>query len=819
MNTNSLIRIHDGSELSIHPNLRLMNESRQELREQTLPEILFISSYPPRECGIATYSQDLIKALNNKFSNSFSLKVCALQSDLEVRNYPEEVKYILNPSEKANFFNLAQLINKDKNVKLLLIQHEFGLFPSGKDNVLLQFIQMVEKPSILVFHTVLPNPDAFMKDSVAQLASACSSVVVMTKNSAKILKSAYGIQTHKVEVIQHGTHLVPHLNKESLKLKYGLQGKKVLSTFGLLSSGKSIETTLDALPTIVKENPGVIFLVIGKTHPGVILSDGETYRNMLEAKVEKLGLQNYVKFINYFLPLEDLLEYLQLTDIYLFTSNDPHQAVSGTFAYAMSCGCPIISTPIPHAKEVLRENTGILIDFQNSHQLSDAVNRLMSDEALRTTFSLNALQRIVPTSWENAAISHAMLFMETACQINSSYTQVKSGSQRGGYQAEFINLQYRLPVISLNHIKRMTDDFGIVQFGLINQPDLSSGYTLDDNARALIAMCMFYKMTPHAEDLLEIRKYLDFIQFCQQSDGSFLNYVDIERNFTSQNESTNCSDSTGRAIWALGYFMSCYDVLPVEWINEAKACLIKALPLAEKMHSTRSMSFIIKGLFYSLQREPSVEFSDLIKKLADRLVQMFRHEAENGWNWYEGYLTYANSIIPEALLCAWSVTTDPVYKEIAKQSFDFLLSMTFDDGGIKVISNKTWLVKDKKTARHGEQPIDVAYTILGLDQFYQVYKKKEHLHKMAIAFNWFMGNNHLHQIMYNPCTGGCYDGLEETQVNLNQGAESTISYLMARITVEKYFIARQNSILLQNKGKNKKLQVEDKITDLSFLFN
>ncbi|MBK6354418.1 MAG: glycosyltransferase [Saprospiraceae bacterium] len=819
MNTNSLIRIHDGTELSVLPNLRLMNETRQELKEQTLPEILFISSYPPRECGIATYSQDLIKALNNKFSNSFSLKVCALQSDAEVRNYPEEVKYILDPKDKANFFSLAQLINKDKNVKLLLIQHEFGLFPSGGDNVLLQFIQMVEKPSILVFHTVLPNPEAFMKDSVNKLASACSSVVVMTKNSAKILKSVYGIQTHKIEVIQHGTHLVPHLNKETLKLKYGLQGRKVLSTFGLLNSGKSIETTLDALPLIVKENPDVLFLVIGKTHPGVILNEGESYRKMLEAKVVALGLQKHVSFINYYLPLEDLLEYLQLTDIYLFTSKDPHQAVSGTFAYAMSCGCPIISTPIPHAKEVLRENTGILIDFQNDSQLSIAVNRLMSDETLRTTFSLNVLQRIVPTSWENAAISHALLFMETACQINSSYTQVKSGSQRGGYQAEFIDLQYRLPELSLDHINRMTDEFGIIQFALVNQPDQSSGYTLDDNARALIAMCMHFKMTHRQEDLLAIRKYLNFIQYCQQEDGRFLNYVDIEKKFTAQNESTNCSDSTGRAIWALGYLISCYEVLPAEWIVEAKANLISALPFAEKMHSTRSMSFIIKGLFYSLQLEENEDYKALIKKLADRLVQMYRHEAENGWQWFEGYLTYANSIIPEAMLCAWSVTGDPTYKEVAKQSFDFLLSMTFDDSGIKVISNKTWLIKDKKAAKHGEQPIDVAYTILGLDQFYQVYKKKEHLHKMAIAFNWFMGNNHLHQIMYNPCTGGCYDGLEETQVNLNQGAESTISYLMARITVEKYFIAKQNSILLQNKGKNKKYQLDDKITDLSFLFN
>ena len=739
----------------------------QNKDEHNLPEILFVTSYPPRECGIATYSQDLIKALNNKFNNSFSLRVCALESENEKHAYPDEVKYVLDATSPQEYTALADAINRDSNIKIVLIQHEFGFFAGVSDKDFLQFLFQINKPIVVAFHTVLPRPDSALKTKVRSIEAACTAVIVMTNNAAGILTTDYGVPGEKITVIAHGTHLVPHLDRPLLRKKYGLSGRRILSTFGLISSGKSIETTLEALPEIIQMHPEVLFLIIGKTHPSVVKHEGERYRNMLEAKIEELSIQNHVKFINRYLALPDLLEYLQMTNIYLFTSKDPNQAVSGTFSYAISCACPIISTPIPHAREVLRDDAGILIDFQNPEQLAAAVNLLLDNEPLRRNISTNGLQRIVSTAWENVAVAHAMLFQKIA--------------------DENMALNYSLPPVNLNHIKRMTTDFGMIQFAKVNQPDLKSGYTIDDNARALVAMCMHYEWTGDESAVPYIKIYLDFMAYCLQPEGDFLNYVDTEKRFTEQNDETNLDDSNGRTVWALGYLIAKKGLLPEAFISTAETLLERALKHIETTHSTRAMAFAIKGLYYYHSVLPSSRHLLLLETLADRLVQMYRHESDDEWQWFESYLTYGNSILPEAMLCAWLTTGNLVYKDIARASFEFLLERTFTDERIKVISNKSWLLKGKNAAHFGEQPIDVAYTILALRTFFDVFDEEKYLQKMEIAFNWFLGNNHLHQIIYNPCTGGCYDGLEENNVNLNQGAESTVSYLMARMTVEQYF--------------------------------
>jgi len=740
-----------------------------------LPEILFITSYPPRECGIATYSQDLVKALNNKFDHSFSISICPLESESEKHVYTDKVKYILNVDQPDAFRDLANTINHNADIRMIMIQHEFGFF-AKKENEFKQFLIALTKPVIIVFHTVLPHPDELLKIKVKDISGVSRSIIVMTHSSAEILIKDYNIPGEKITVIPHGTHLVPHSDKELLKVKYKLSGKKILSTFGLLSSGKNIETTLEALPAIVKKNPDVLFLIIGKTHPSVIKQDGEKYRNVLEAKVKELELQQYVKFINHFLPLPDLLEYLQLTDVYLFTSKNPNQAVSGTFSYAMSSGCPVVSTPIPHAREVLRNDAGIIIDFESSQQLGEAVISLLNDEQLRKNISSNGLHRMASTAWENAAVAYALLFE----QISES----------------LISLRYNMPAINLDHIKKLTTDVGMIQFSKINQPDIGSGYTLDDNARALVAMCQHFEITGDKETIKYIYTYFNFIKHCLQPDGSFLNYVNEQKKFTEQNNEANLADSNGRAIWALGYLISMSSLLPEGLTINAVSTMQKALLKVNKIHSTRAMAFSIKGLYYRNTNNKSIRGLSLIRQLANRLVQMYRHEATEEWQWFESYLTYANSILPEALLCAWLATGDFIYKEVAKSSFDFLLSKTFKEATIKVISNKSWLHKGEDVVHitnGGEQPIDVAYTIIALSKFYDVYTDDEYLDKIEIAFNWFLGNNHLHQIIYNPCTGGCYDGLEENYVNLNQGAESTVSYLMARLTAEKAFSNKQKN--------------------------
>jgi glycosyltransferase involved in cell wall biosynthesis len=752
-----------------------------------LAEILFVTSYPPRECGIATYSQDLLKALNSKFSDTLSLKVCALESGDISYQYPEEVKYVLKTSLADRYEKLAIRINKDPQIRMVVVQHEFGFFIK-QEEAFIQFLSDLNKPLIVSFHTVLPNPDDELKSKILKIAASCESLIVMTHNSADILINDYGVSKEKVSMIAHGTHLVLHLSKQFLKNKYNLSGRKILTTFGLLSSGKSIETTIMALPEIIKKNKDVLFLIIGKTHPEVLKAEGETYRSHLEQMVAENKLSNHVKFINSYLSLPHLLEYLQLTDIYLFTSKDPNQAVSGTFAYAMSCGCPIISTPIPHAREVLTKDTGIIIDFLNSQQLSESVNRLLSDSGLRHSIITNSLQKIVSTAWENSAVEHTMLFKKIAIKNTA--------------------LRYNIPPINLSHIKHLTTETGIIQFSRINQPDLCSGYTLDDNSRALVAICMHYFLTYDNQSIQYINKYLSFIKRCLLPTGKFLNYVNFENKFSEQNQKVNLDDANGRALWALGYIISLNNILPGKSGSEASVMFRKAIPHIESIYSPRAMALAIKGLYYYQKASNPAETAGIVNTLANRLVQMYKHESSDNWQWFEDSLTYANSILPEAMLYAWLLTGETIYKKIAISSLRFLLSIIFNENGIEVVSNRSWLKKGQLPSHYGEQPIDVAYTIMTLSKFYDVFALDEYYDKMEIAFNWFLGNNRLHQVIYNPCTGGCYDGLEETHVNLNQGAESTISYLMARLTIEKYRGNKSKSLVISDSKKlNEKARV------------
>lgn len=735
------------------------------------PKIAFITSYPPRECGIATYSKDLIDSLKMKFGESFKPVICALETDSQQPMYTEDVSFILNTDHEFSFKNLQAELNQNQKIELVVVQHEFGFFEKNKDSFL-GLLAKLNKPICMVFHTVLPKPSEELREHVRAICDASESMIVMTQSAQEILVKYYGIFEGKINVIAHGTHLVPHTNKNELKLKYRIPGRKILATFGLLSSGKSIETTLEALPRAIIHHPDLLFLIIGKTHPSIIKQEGEKYRDFLKQKIKTLGLENHVKFINDFLPTPTLLEYLQLTDIYLFTSNDPNQAVSGTFSYAVASGCPVISTPIPHAIEVLGKEVGIIVDFNDAAQLAEKINLLLTNDQMRNEMAIQAQHQMAPTAWENSAIKHMNLFYKI------------SRSQ--------IPFKYAIPKINMAHMNKMTTEIGMVQFAIVNQPDLNSGYTIDDNARALIALSELYETSGDHEHLTLIQTYLNFISYCQQPDGTFLNYVDENKNFTIQNEETNLDDSNGRTIWALGFVLSKKEILPIHFIHQADEILQKALPLLTSIYSTRSMAFIIKGLHYAYENRSDKNMFDIIQTLADRLVAMFEFENNESWLWYESYLSYANSIIPEALLMAYLTTEEPTYREIAQRSFNFLLAKTFHKNHIQVISNKYWSEEGQnyseqsshKIFKGGEQAIDVSYTIMALHSFFKEFGDQDYEEKMKSAFNWFLGDNSINQIIYNPCTGGCFDGLEEKCVNLNQGAESTISYLLARLYIQ-----------------------------------
>ncbi|MEJ1222531.1 glycosyltransferase [Sediminicola sp. 1XM1-17] len=749
---------------------QINNNSKESLKKK-LTEIVFITSFPPRECGIATYSMDLVGTLRDKFGESFNLTLYPLESNSSKHRYDESIEGVLNTDLQLDFLQAAYYINSNVQVGLVVIQHEFGLF-NNNENSFYEFLEYLDKPIVLTFHTVLPMPSEDLKKKVAFMGKLAAHLIVMTQNSSRILREDYGIPSNKVTVIAHGTHLIDFGNKNKLKTKHGLEGRTVLSTFGLLGPGKSIETTLDALPSIVEYYPKVIFLIIGRTHPNLVKEQGEVYREFLETKVKSLGLSDHVRFIDQFVPLRELLKYLKLTDIYLFTSKDPHQAVSGTFAYALSSGCPIISTPIPHAVEVLKNGAGSLFDFENSRQLQEAIMDLLGDEEKKDQMSLNGLQTSYASAWENAGISHVRVF-----------EKVIQGS---------LILKYRKPPINLKHLKKMTTNIGVIQFSKINEPDLESGYTLDDNARALIAICKHYELTGDTTDLKYIKTYFNFIFSCFRHDCKFLNYVNKDYEFTDQNKTVNLEDAGGRAIWALGYLLSMSwrfpeDMDPVK--DKALFVFKHALEAMQAAHSPRAIAFILKGLhFYNRINEREC-VNKLVTEFADRLVSLYKKESDENWQWFEGYLTYGNSVLPESLLMAYSMTSNPDYRRIAKSTFDFLLAKIFKDGTIAVISNQNWYTKGEvldTEFKGGQQPIDVAYTIIALRYFHKLFPQEGYNVLSDEAFDWFMGKNPLNQIIYNPCTGGCHDGLEMTNVNLNQGAESTISYLLARMAFENF---------------------------------
>ncbi|MCU0421098.1 MAG: glycosyltransferase [Cyclobacteriaceae bacterium] len=745
-----------------------------------LPEILLITTYPPRECGIATYSQDLMNAINEKFSLSFSLKVCALESSPLARPYPAEVKYVLPTTQLGAYEELAAKLNRDTNLSMVFVQHEFGLYGGDLGQYLLGLLAFLNKPVITTFHTILPQPDRIRKKTVQAIAANSISVVAMTTNGALILQDQYGIPAEKITIIPHGTHLVSSFDHTKKEARHHLGNRMVLTTFGLLSPGKSIETALDALPAIVGEFPNVLYLIIGKTHPGVVMNEGERYRDGLQQKVLDLNLQGYVRFINRYLTLPDLLGYLQRTNIYLFTSKDPLQAVSGTFAYAMGSGCPIISTPIPHATELL-EGAGVIVDFQQPDQLAEATIKLLADPERMHEMKLNALHKIRPTAWPNSALAHVNLIMKQGDTDN-------------------IHLRYNLPPITLSHIKKLTTHTGIIQFGKLSAPLIESGYTLDDNARALIAVCQHYCATHDGADLTLIEVYLEFILYCQQEDGSFLNYVEADGAFHAKNHHENLQDSNGRAIWALGEFVAHGAIFSPTWAKKAEAALLKALPRSLNMKSPRAISFMLKGLHPYHLATKAAPIHQMIVHLAEDLVARYRGVSRKNWLWFEDYLTYANGVMPEALLCAYLSTGNTTFRDVAKTSLDFLTSIIFRHDEIRVVSNVGWLQKGETAHPYGEQPIDVAYSILALDRFHRVFPAAGYRQKMEIGFQWFLGKNHLQQIMYNPTTGGCYDGLEENHINLNQGAESTVSYLLSRMAMEKTFSRTQVEQLAEVKN-------------------
>lgn len=726
------------------------------------PEIVYISTYHPVKCGIATFTFDLMSATRDLFGKYLDLSVVAISSEKKKNCYCEEVIYELSKKEEKEYEKCAEFINRRKRAVLVCIQHEFGLFGGDFGSHLLYFLKKIKKPVVITLHSVIPKPDKKLYKLVRQIAAYTKKMVVMSNNSKKILIEEYNISDSKVAFIPHGIHLFPYQNNAKSKKKLGYTNKVLLLTFGFLSPNKGIEYVIDALPKVVKKYPQLLYLVVGQTHPVIKKNDGEKYRQMLWKKVEKLNLKKNVKFVNSFQDLKDLLLYLKAADVYISTSTDPNQAVSGTFSYALGSGRAVISTEFMQSGEYLRKDMGVLVKPKNSADYQKALLYLLENKTKRVSMGRNCYFRTRNMVWQNVALQYGKLF-------NKNIKKSK------------INIS--LPPISLKHLFKLTDEFGILQFAKFSEPDKDSGYTVDDNARALIVAGLYYQRTKDKTTLKYIKIYLDFLKFAQDESGYFKNYVDFDRSFNKkENQKVSLEDPVARALYALARIASMRK-LPEDIRSSSKLIFEKSYQAGIKFKHLRSTAFYLKALyFYSLLKKDK-KIQEEIREFANILLVKYKEHSTEDWFWFEDILTYSNGLVPQALVLAHIATGKKEFLKVAKEAGNFLIKNTFHDGLCVPIGQKGWLRKGKEKQYFDQQPEEVTSLVEMLKALYKVTGRKKYRRLMKKSFGWFLGENTLEQLVCDFGSGGCYDGVGEKEINLNQGAESTISYLIARLTV------------------------------------
>ncbi|MFH1501118.1 MAG: glycosyltransferase [archaeon] len=716
----------------------------------------FLGNYPPKECGIATFTKDLATAMNKKWNPRLKSRIIALNDEECVYHYNKKVILEANREDIEEFINLAKRINNSDEIKIVCIQHEFGIFGGEYGSYLVPFMETIEKPVVTTFHSVLPDPDKVRKRIVQYICEKSAGVVVMAEKAIEILEREYEADPSKIHLVYHGIPDMPLQDSSITKKHLKLEGKDVILTFGLLSRNKAVEYMIKALPPLVKKYPNLLYLIVGETHPNVRREEGETYRNSLVSLVKKLGLKDHVKFYNKYLTLQEITEYLKASDIYVCTNNDPDQIVSGTLSYAMGCGAAIISTPSIYAEEVLAKERGIVVEFKNPNSYTRAIDKILTDKSLADKLRENAYSFSRQMIWQNVATGYLRIF--------NQITQLREDTTK------------KFPYVRLRHLNNLTDETGIIQFSKLTTPDKESGYTVDDNSRALIATVLHSNLFKSKNSLKLAKTYLNFLENSQDSEGWFNNIIKDNKVLCDS------EDAFGRALWALGFTIS--KSKNQELAQKAEEMFSKSYKHVEKLKYPRSKAFSLVGLYYYYKKNPNQEALTKIKNIADELVELYERETSENWHWFEQSLTYANSKIPEALFFAYRLTKNEKYLEIAEKTLNFLSDMVFIEGKLAPIGQNGWYKRSGERAFFDQQPVDASAMAQTYLIAYYTTKKREYYQKAVLSFNWFLGKNYLNQMVYNESTGGCYDGLSKESINLNQGAESTISYLMARLFLE-----------------------------------
>jgi glycosyltransferase involved in cell wall biosynthesis len=731
--------------------------------------IAFIGNYLPRQCGIATFTTDLCEAVAAEHPGATCIALPVNDNESGYA-YPSRVRFELAEKDIDSYRRAADFLNIN-SVDLVSLQFEYGIFGGRAGSHILALLRELRMPVVTTLHTILREPDAQQRRVMEEVAALSDRVVVMSERGATFLREIYRVSSRKIDVIAHGIPDLPFVDPGFHKDLFGVEGKIVLLSFGLLSANKGIENVIAALPAILAKHPNVVYFIVGATHPHVKQHDGETYRLSLQWLAQEKGVEGQVIFYNQFVTLDELVEFIGAADIYITPYQNPAQIVSGTLAYTLGAGKAVISTPYWYAEEMLADDRGVLVPFRDSPALATAVIDLLDNEAKRHAMRKRAYVFGREMTWPQVARRYLESFARARAEkrnFTPTDFAVKPLDKRPG----------ELPPLKLDHLRRMTDDTGMLQHALFTVPNYREGYTIDDNARALLVSALLEDLG-HSDAYDLTSRYLAFISYAFNSETKrFRNFMDFQRRWL---EDRGSDDSHGRTLWSLGTLLGRSKVPAFN--SMAGGLFEQALPAIVDTTSPRAWAFALIGIHEYLRRfDGDRRAGQVREELAGRLLRLYRNQRSNEWRWYENALTYCNAALPHALLMCGQWIPSNAMTEVGLESLGWLagLQRAHSNGGHFVpIGSNGFYQRGGARARFDQQPVEAQAMVSACLEAHRITGDKNWYNEARRAFDWFLGRNDLHLPIYDPITGGCRDGLHPDRPNENQGAESSLAFLQA----------------------------------------
>ena len=734
-----------------------------------IKRIAFIGNYLPRQCGIATFTTDLCEAVANEYKGISCFAIPVNDNEAGYK-YPPRVRFELTEKDIESYRRAADFLNIN-NVDMVSLQHEYDIYGGRAGGYILTLLRELRMPIVTTLHTILREPDPDQRHVLEEIVALSDRVVVMSRHGVDFLKSIYHVPQEKIDFIPHGIpdlHFVdPSFNKDI----FGVEEKIVLLSFGLLSPNKGIENVIAALPSITEKYPNVVYMIVGATHPHVILNEGETYRLSLQWLAHEKGVEGNVIFYNRFVSLEELVQFIGAADIYITPYLDAAQITSGTLAYTIGAGKAIISTPYWYAEEMLDNGRGVLVPFSDPKALAEQVIDLLGNETKRHAMRKRAYMFGRDMIWPQVAKRYMQSF-------ECAHTERHKRAQTEFAVKPLDKRAWELPPLKLDHLQNMTDETGIFQHAIFTIPNFSEGYTTDDNARALIISILLEELGDKRANKLATR-YLAFLWYAFNPETKrFRNFLDYQRNWL---ESTGSDDSHGRALWALGTVLGRSNTSALQ--DMAGRMFEQSLLAILETTSPRAWAFASIGIHNYVQRYAGDRRAAQVQEeLANRLLLLYRKNHKKAWSWFEDRLTYCNAALSHAMLLGGETFPNSGFSEVGIESLTWLAELqhsTAEGKHFTPIGSNGFYQKGGERARFDQQPVEAQAMVSSCLDAYRITSDKKWLKEARTAFEWFLGRNDLHLPVYDPITGGCRDGLHSDRVNENQGAESTLAFLHA----------------------------------------